>query len=106
VTDHPDSGITPGVVVYRIQDRVFFANAHFFERRLWAAVDGAPEPVRQVVPGTSSVTADRAEVAVVAGSEVEVVIPDRCAILVSPSRDATSQHRGWSKDVDDVMSQG
>ena len=49
VVDHPDAGITPGVVVYRMQDRLFFANAHFFKRRLWAAVDGAPKPVRHVV---------------------------------------------------------
>jgi high affinity sulfate transporter 1 len=49
VVDHPDAGITQGVVVYRIQDRLFFANAHFFKRRLWAAVDGAPKPVRHVV---------------------------------------------------------
>ena len=45
VTDQPDAGVTRGVVVYRIQDRMFFANAHFFKRRLWAAVDGAPKPV-------------------------------------------------------------
>ena len=49
VVDHPDAGITAGVVVYRIQDRLFFANAHFFKRRLWAAVDGAPKPVHHVV---------------------------------------------------------
>ncbi|HET8983837.1 MAG TPA: SulP family inorganic anion transporter [Pedococcus sp.] len=49
VADHPGAGVTPGVVVYRIQDRLFFANAHFFKRRLWAAVDGAPKPVRHVV---------------------------------------------------------
>ena len=44
VSDHPDAGVTQGVVVYRIQDRMFFANAHFFKRRLWAAVDSAPSP--------------------------------------------------------------
>ena len=49
VVEHPDAGITAGVVVYRIQDRLFFANAHFFKRRIWAAVDGAPKPVRHVV---------------------------------------------------------
>jgi MFS superfamily sulfate permease-like transporter len=27
VSDHPDAGITSGVVVYRIQDLLFFANA-------------------------------------------------------------------------------
>jgi MFS superfamily sulfate permease-like transporter len=49
VGSHPDAGITPGVVVYRIQERLFFANAHFFKRRVWAAVDGAPKPVGHLV---------------------------------------------------------
>ena len=56
VTDHPDAGITAGVVVYRIQDRMFFANAHFFKRRLWSAVDGAPKPVRHVVLDASFIS--------------------------------------------------
>ena len=56
VTDHADAGITPGVVVYRIQDRMFFANAHFFKRRLWAAVDGAPKPVHDVILDASSIS--------------------------------------------------
>lgn len=49
VTTHADAVVTPGVVVYRIQERVFFANAHFFKRRVWAAVDGAPKPVHHLV---------------------------------------------------------
>ncbi len=56
VSEHPDAGVTPGVVVYRIQDRVFFANAHFFKRRIWAAVDGAPKPVRHVILDASFVS--------------------------------------------------
>jgi SulP family sulfate permease len=56
VVDHPDAGITPGVVVYRIQDRLFFANAHFFKRRLWAAVDGAPKPIHDVVLDASFIS--------------------------------------------------
>jgi MFS superfamily sulfate permease-like transporter len=56
VSDHPQCGITPGVVVYRIQDRMFFANAHFFKRRLWAAVDGAPKPIRCVVLDASFIS--------------------------------------------------
>lgn len=56
VADHPDAGITVGVVVYRIQDRMFFANAHFFKRRLWAAVDGAPRPVRHVILDASFIS--------------------------------------------------
>ena len=49
VGSHPDAGVTPGVVVYRIQERLFFANAHFFKRRVWAAVDGAPKPVHHLI---------------------------------------------------------
>jgi len=56
VSDKPEAGITAGVVVYRIQDRLFFANAHFFKRRLWAAVDGAPKPVRDVVLDASFIS--------------------------------------------------
>lgn len=56
VSDHRDAGITAGVVVYRIQDRMFFANAHFFKRRLWAAVDGAPKPVRHVILDASFIS--------------------------------------------------
>jgi MFS superfamily sulfate permease-like transporter len=56
VTDQPDAGVTRGVVVYRIQDRMFFANAHFFKRRLWAAVEGAPKPVHHVVLDASSIS--------------------------------------------------
>ena len=56
VVDHPEAGVTPGVVVYRIQDRLFFANAHFFKRRLWAAVDGAPKPVHHVVLDASFIS--------------------------------------------------
>jgi SulP family sulfate permease len=56
VSDHPNAAVTAGVVVYRIQDRMFFANAHFFKRRLWAAVDGAPRPVRQVVLDASFIS--------------------------------------------------
>ena len=56
VSDHLDAGITAGVVVYRIQDRMFFGNAHFFKRRLWAAVDGAPKPVRDVILDASFIS--------------------------------------------------
>ena len=56
VVEHPQAGVTAGVVVYRIQDRLFFANAHFFQRRLWAAVDGAPKPVRHLVLDASFIS--------------------------------------------------
>jgi len=46
VSSDPGIEVTPGVVVYRFSDRLFFANVHFFKRRVWAAVDAAPGPVR------------------------------------------------------------
>jgi high affinity sulfate transporter 1 len=49
VTSGPDVEVTPGVVVYRFSDRLFFANVHFFKRRVWAAVDAAPKPTRAFV---------------------------------------------------------
>jgi SulP family sulfate permease len=49
VSSHPDVAVTPGVVVYRFSDRLFFANVHFFKRRVWAAVDAAPRPTRHLV---------------------------------------------------------
>ena len=56
VRTHPDATITPGVVVYRFTGRLFFANAHFFKRRVWAAVDGAPKPVRCLVLDATALT--------------------------------------------------
>ena len=49
VRSGPDVEVTPGVVVYRFSDRLFFANVHFFKRRVWAAVDAAPKPTRHFV---------------------------------------------------------
>ena len=49
VSSDPDVEVTPGVVVYRFSDRLFFANVHFFKRRVWAAVDAAPKPTRHFV---------------------------------------------------------
>ncbi len=49
VSSTDDAAVTPGIVVYRFSDRLFFANVHFFKRRVWAAVDGAPKPTRHVI---------------------------------------------------------
>ena len=49
VSSDPEIAVTPGVVVYRFSDRLFFANVHFFKRRVWAAVDAAPKPTRHFV---------------------------------------------------------
>ena len=42
VSIHPRAKITPGVVVYRLDDRLLFANARYVSGRIREAVAGAP----------------------------------------------------------------
>jgi sulfate permease, SulP family len=46
---HPSATVTPGVVVYRLDDRLFFANARYVKGRIREAVRGAPERVSWLV---------------------------------------------------------
>jgi sulfate permease, SulP family len=49
VDDYPDATTVPGLVVYRYDSPLFFANAEDFRRRALKAVDDQPEPVRWFV---------------------------------------------------------
>jgi high affinity sulfate transporter 1 len=49
VDDYPQATTVPGLVVYRYDSPLFFANAEDFRRRALAAVDGQAEPVRWFV---------------------------------------------------------
>jgi SulP family sulfate permease len=46
---HPSAQLTPGVVVYRLDDRLFFANADYVCGRLQEAVAGSPTSVQWFV---------------------------------------------------------
>jgi sulfate permease, SulP family len=46
IDDYPDARRVPGLVVYRYDSPLFFANAEDFRRRALAAVDDADGPVR------------------------------------------------------------
>jgi len=46
---HPSARVTPGVLVYRLADRLFFANAQYVRGRVHEAVDGSPTQVRWFV---------------------------------------------------------
>jgi high affinity sulfate transporter 1 len=48
--------VTPGVVVYRLDDRLFFANASYFKGRVHEAVRGAPTTTHSVVFDAEAVT--------------------------------------------------
>jgi SulP family sulfate permease len=56
VRTHPSAVLTPGVVVYRLDDRLFFANAAYAVGRIREAIDGAPYPVRWFVFDAESLT--------------------------------------------------
>jgi SulP family sulfate permease len=49
VDDYPGATVVPGLLVYRYDSPLFFANAEDFRRRALAAVAGAAEPVRWFV---------------------------------------------------------
>ena len=53
---HRSATVTPGVVVYRLDDRLFFANARYVKGRVNEAVRGAPQPVRWLVFDAEAVT--------------------------------------------------
>jgi sulfate permease, SulP family len=46
---HPSARVTPGVVVYRLDDRLFFANAGYVKGRVLEAVRGAPTSTHSVI---------------------------------------------------------
>jgi high affinity sulfate transporter 1 len=49
VSVHPRARVTPGVVVYRLDDRLLFANARYVSGRIREAVAGAPSETRYLV---------------------------------------------------------
>ncbi|MEU4292838.1 sulfate permease [Kribbella sp. NPDC026596] len=54
VDDYPDAQPVPGLVVYRYDSPLFFANAENFRRRALAAVDTAGTPVRWLLLNTEA----------------------------------------------------
>jgi len=56
VSLHPSARVTPGIVVYRLDDRLFFANARYFKGRVREAVRAAPAPVHWFVLDADAMT--------------------------------------------------
>ncbi|MEU6806463.1 SulP family inorganic anion transporter [Streptomyces neyagawaensis] len=54
IDDYPDARTIPGLLVYRYDSPLFFANAEDFRRRALAAVDGQEDPVRWFVLNTEA----------------------------------------------------
>jgi high affinity sulfate transporter 1 len=53
---HPDAATVPGLVLYRFDAPLFFANAGVFHERLLRAMEEAPQPVRWVVVAAEPIT--------------------------------------------------
>ena len=56
VERHKDAVVYPGVVIYRLDDRLFFANCRYFRTRVRDALRGAPYPVTTLIFDAESVT--------------------------------------------------
>jgi SulP family sulfate permease len=56
VSLHRSATVTPGVVVYRLDDRLFFANARYFKGRVREAIRAARAPVSWLVFDAEAVT--------------------------------------------------
>jgi len=56
VRRHPDAALVPGLLLYRFDAPLFFANAGVFHDRLLRAVEEAPQPVRTVVVAAEPIT--------------------------------------------------
>ena len=56
ITRYPDARQVPGLVLFRWDAPLFFANAEFFEQQVLAAVEASPTPVRRIVVTAEPVT--------------------------------------------------
>jgi MFS superfamily sulfate permease-like transporter len=56
ITRHPDARLIPGLVLFRWDAPLFFANAELFHQRVLEAVAGSPTPVQWVVVAAEPVT--------------------------------------------------
>jgi high affinity sulfate transporter 1 len=56
ISRHPEAQLTPGLVLFRWDAPLFFANAEFFQNRVLAAIERAPAPVRWLVVTAEPVT--------------------------------------------------
>jgi high affinity sulfate transporter 1 len=56
IARHPSARLIPGIVLFRWDAPLFFANAEFFHDRVFAAIQSSPTPVRWLVVAAEPVT--------------------------------------------------
>jgi MFS superfamily sulfate permease-like transporter len=56
ITRYPEARLIPGLVLFRWDAPLFFANAEFFHQRVLEAVAQSPTPVRRIIVAAEPVT--------------------------------------------------
>ncbi|MFC6239080.1 SulP family inorganic anion transporter [Longivirga aurantiaca] len=92
VQRRPKARVVPGVVVYRLDDRLFFANSRYFAGRVREAVDGAPHEVRAVVLDAEAVVSLDASGAEGLRKMIEQLRDKGIQFVIARSRRAFDQH--------------
>jgi len=79
VERHPDAALIPGLVLYRFDAPLFFANAELFAERLLAAIAARADPVQWVVVAAEPIT----DVDTTAADAIGELLDDLDALKIS-----------------------
>ncbi len=85
-----DALLVPGVVVYRLDDRLFFANARYFAARVHQAVHGSPTPVQVLVFDAQAVSHVDAAAAATLRSVIAELAARNISFVIARPRAAVS----------------
>jgi high affinity sulfate transporter 1 len=91
VQRRPRARIVPGVVVYRLDDRLFFANSRYFRTRVREAIRAAPYDVTAFVFDAESVTSIDASSAAILRDLVEGLHADGIRFVLARPRVAVEE---------------
>jgi SulP family sulfate permease len=80
---HPGARVTPGVVVYRLDDRLFFANASYVKGRVREALRGAPTPPGLLVLDAEGMTHVDAAGAAALADLADALAADGVAVVIA-----------------------
>jgi MFS superfamily sulfate permease-like transporter len=69
---HPDAQQVPGLVLFRFDAPLFFANSDHFDRRVRAAIDNSPDRVRRLVIAAEPIT----DIDTSAAAMLEILVDD------------------------------
>ena len=89
---HPRARVTPGVVVYRLDDRLFFANASYVKGRVREALRGAPTPPELLVLDAEGMTHVDAAGAAALADLADALAAEGVAIVIARVKGPVREH--------------